>query len=115
MTTNASRMPEDRLRAELLEIWKSLLESNELTIDDDFFERGGDSLLATELVLQTEQRLGISIPDSLFRGIYDKETRGDILALPRSAAEGRLSRQWNDGAMSALFLPLRLDQSRFLS
>ena len=65
MTSNASPIPEDRLRAELLEIWKTLLESNDLTIDDDFFENGGDLLLATELVLQTERRLGISIPDSL--------------------------------------------------
>ena len=65
MTSNASLIPEDRLRAELLEIWKTLLESNDLTIDDDFFESGGDLLLATELVLQTERRLGISIPDLL--------------------------------------------------
>ena len=65
MTSKASVIPEDRLRAELLEIWKTLLESNDLTIDDDFFEKGGDSLLATELVSQTERRLGISIPDSL--------------------------------------------------
>jgi surfactin synthase thioesterase subunit/acyl carrier protein len=65
MTSKASVMPEDRLRAELLEIWKALLESNDLTIDDDFFEKGGDSLLATEMVLQTERRVGISIPDSL--------------------------------------------------
>jgi oxalate---CoA ligase len=65
MTSKASVTAEDRLRAELLEIWKTLLDSNNLTIDDDFFERGGDSLLATELVLQTERRLGISIPDSL--------------------------------------------------
>jgi oxalate---CoA ligase len=65
MTSKASVMAEDRLRAELLEIWKRLLESNALTIDDDFFEKGGDSLLAGELVVQTERRLGISIPDSL--------------------------------------------------
>jgi oxalate---CoA ligase len=65
MTLKASVMAEDCLRAELLEIWKTLLESNALTIDDDFFEKGGDSLLASELVVQTERRLGISIPDSL--------------------------------------------------
>jgi oxalate---CoA ligase len=65
MTSKVPVIPEDRLRAELLEICKTLLETNDLTIDDDFFESGGDSLLATELVLQTERRLGISIPDSL--------------------------------------------------
>jgi thioesterase domain-containing protein/acyl carrier protein len=65
MTSEAPVIPEDHLRAEMLQIWKTLLESNDLTIDDDFFERGGDSLLAAEMVLQTERRLGISIPDSL--------------------------------------------------
>ena len=65
MTPKAHPMPEDHLRAELLEIWKALLETDALSVDDDFFEKGGDSLLATELVLQTERRLGISIPDSL--------------------------------------------------
>jgi oxalate---CoA ligase len=65
MTLKGSVIPEDLLRAELLEIWKTLLETNDLTIDDDFFKSGGDSLLATELVSEAERRLGISIPDSL--------------------------------------------------
>jgi surfactin synthase thioesterase subunit/acyl carrier protein len=65
MISKASMIEEGRLRAELLEIWKTLLDSNVLTIDDDFFEKGGDSLLATEMVLEIERRLGISIPDSL--------------------------------------------------
>ncbi|MGA9009849.1 MAG: alpha/beta fold hydrolase [Xanthobacteraceae bacterium] len=65
MTSKASVIPEDRLRAELLEIWKTLLESDDLSIDDDFFEKGGDSLLATGMVSEVEQRLGVSIPDSL--------------------------------------------------
>jgi oxalate---CoA ligase len=65
MTSKACLTPEEHLRAELLEIWKALLETNALTIDDDFFEIGGDSLLASELVQRTERRFGISIPDSL--------------------------------------------------
>ncbi len=65
MTLKSSMIEEGRLRAELLEIWKTLLDSNVLTLDDDFFEKGGDSLLATEMVLEIERRLGTSIPDSL--------------------------------------------------
>jgi oxalate---CoA ligase len=34
-------------------------------VNDDFFESGGDSLLATEMVLEVERRLGIAIPGSL--------------------------------------------------
>jgi oxalate---CoA ligase len=71
MTSKASVIPEDRLHAELLEVWKNVLRSDVVTIDDDFFEIGGDSLLATEMVLQTERRLGISIPDSL---LFERST-----------------------------------------
>ena len=70
MTPNASAIPEDGVRAELLEIWKTLLKSNDLTIDDNFFEIG-DSLLATEFVSEVERSLGISIPDSL---LFDAPT-----------------------------------------
>lgn len=63
--TSVSATPEDRLCAVLLEIWKSVLRSNAVTIDDDFFEIGGDSILATDMILQAERQLGISFPDSL--------------------------------------------------
>jgi thioesterase domain-containing protein/acyl carrier protein len=63
--TQASLISDDHLHAELLEIWKTLLETDALTIDDDFFENGGDSLLATELVQHLERRFGVSVPDSL--------------------------------------------------
>lgn len=65
MVSNFSVRNEAQLRVELLELWQMLLKSSVLTIDDDFFEAGGDSLLATEMAFQAEQRLGISIPDSL--------------------------------------------------
>jgi pimeloyl-ACP methyl ester carboxylesterase len=53
------------LRTELLAIWRPLLNSVALGVDDDFFEMGGDSLLATEMVLEVERRLGLAIPGSL--------------------------------------------------
>lgn len=65
MVSNSFGRNEAQLRAELLSLWQGLLKSNDLTIDDDFFEAGGDSLLATEMSFQVEERLGIAIPDSL--------------------------------------------------
>jgi pimeloyl-ACP methyl ester carboxylesterase len=41
------------------------LKSTDLTIDDDFFDKGGDSLLATELMLELRQLTGKALPDSL--------------------------------------------------
>jgi oxalate---CoA ligase len=55
----------DRLHSELLRIWERLLESSDLSIDDDFFDKGGDSLLATELMLELRKLTGKALPDSL--------------------------------------------------
>ena len=48
----------DRLRSDILRIWSRLLETSDLSIDDDFFDKGGDSFLATELMLELRQVTG---------------------------------------------------------
>jgi oxalate---CoA ligase len=53
------------LRLEILRICSRLLESTDLSVDDDFFDKGGDSLLATELMLELRQLTGKALPDSL--------------------------------------------------
>jgi len=55
----------DRLHSEILRIFSTLLESSDLSLDDDFFDKGGDSLLATELMLELRQLTGKALPDSL--------------------------------------------------
>src|SRR5277367_5093429 len=53
------------LRSEILRICSRLLESTDLSIDDDFFDKGGDSLLGTELMLELRRLTGKALPDSL--------------------------------------------------
>jgi oxalate---CoA ligase len=55
----------DQLRSDILRICRKLLESTDLSIDDDFFDKGGDSLLATELMLELRQLTGKALPDTL--------------------------------------------------
>jgi acyl carrier protein len=55
----------DGLHSDILRIWRRLLESSDLSIDDDFFDKGGDSLLATELMLELRRLTGKALPDSL--------------------------------------------------
>ena len=55
----------DQLRSEILRICIRLLEAPDLTIEDDFFDMGGDLLLATELMLELRQLTGKALPDSL--------------------------------------------------
>lgn len=53
------------LGKELLGIWQRALTNDNLTIDDDFFECGGDSLLATQVLLEIEQLTGKSMPAAI--------------------------------------------------
>jgi oxalate---CoA ligase len=55
MTADTSFALEPSLELELLRLWNKFLNRSDLTIDDDFFESGGDSLLATDLLLEVEQ------------------------------------------------------------
>ncbi|MGY4178460.1 thioesterase domain-containing protein/acyl carrier protein [Bradyrhizobium sp. USDA 4518] len=56
------------LEAELLMLWRRLLKSDAVTLDDDFFACGGDSLLAMEMLLQLEQLIGKAVPETILFG-----------------------------------------------
>lgn len=49
---------------EILDIWARLLGTDEIGIDDDFFDKGGDSLLATEMLIEVEHLAGRPYPQS---------------------------------------------------
>jgi acyl-CoA synthetase (AMP-forming)/AMP-acid ligase II/acyl carrier protein len=65
--TISEEMPlsDDRLRSELLRIWRRLLKVETLSIDDDFFEKGGDSLLSMDLHAEIERLTGEALPESI--------------------------------------------------
>ncbi|MDA1212135.1 MAG: amino acid adenylation domain-containing protein [Planctomycetota bacterium] len=54
--------PETATQAALLSIWRDLLKRDVCEIHRDFFESGGDSLLAIGLILEIEKQLGVRIP-----------------------------------------------------
>lgn len=55
-------IPRDLLELRLMEIWEELLEVTSVGRNDDFFERGGHSLLAVQMVSRVEAELGHSLP-----------------------------------------------------
>lgn len=88
------------LQSELLQLWKKFLDRNDLTVDDDFFESGGDSLLAEELLVEVEKLTQTTVPPSLLfeagtvRQLANRLSR-DEAGLPQPAVkiggnEGRL-------------------------
>jgi oxalate---CoA ligase len=58
------------LHSQILEIWEALLGRSDIGIDDDFFEAGGDSLLATQMVCDVEQATHQQIPPSALRSVF---------------------------------------------
>ncbi|MFC4174029.1 thioesterase domain-containing protein [Microvirga sp. GCM10011540] len=76
-----SRPPLD-LQVELLQLWRRLLKSETVTIDDDFFAAGGDSLLATEMLIEIERLVGHGVPETI---LFGAETIRQLL--PRISAQ----------------------------
>jgi acyl-CoA synthetase (AMP-forming)/AMP-acid ligase II/thioesterase domain-containing protein len=56
------------LEAELLTLWRRLLKNESVTVDDDFFASGGDSLLAMEMLLEVERIVGRAVPETILFG-----------------------------------------------
>ena len=85
------------LHADLLRIWSRLLDTTDLSIDDDFFDKGGDSLLATDLMLELERLIGKPIPQTLLfetstiRTLTDRLTQTQELQLKPAVKIGAVS------------------------
>jgi thioesterase domain-containing protein/acyl carrier protein len=58
------------LQTQILEIWQRLLGRTDIGIDEDFFEAGGDSLLAVQMVCEVEAIIRERIPSSALRSVY---------------------------------------------
>ena len=72
--------PPSALEAQLLSIWRATLGVEELGVEDDFFELGGDSLMAWRLVVAAGQSLGLDLPLAV---LFERETtvRGMAVAI----------------------------------
>jgi len=55
-------LPRDEVEAVLKEIWEGLLDEGGISVEDDFFLVGGDSLMALQMFQLAEQRLGRRLP-----------------------------------------------------
>ena len=67
MTANHERqieIPKHPLEFQIMDIWQRLLQRSDIGIHDDFFEAGGDSLLATQMLLEVEAVVGGRVPQS---------------------------------------------------
>ena len=59
-----SAPPDAGWHAELLQLWKKFLKTESVSIDDDFFEKGGNSLLVMDLHMEIERLTAKPLPES---------------------------------------------------
>jgi surfactin family lipopeptide synthetase A len=57
--------PRDELESALVGIWRRVLKLEAIGVLDDFFELGGDSLAAVDIVTRIENDLGQAVPTSI--------------------------------------------------
>jgi acyl-CoA synthetase (AMP-forming)/AMP-acid ligase II/thioesterase domain-containing protein/acyl carrier protein len=55
----------DGLENTLLRLWREVLNMPTIGVDDDFFESGGDSLMAVQFILKLEEIVGHCVPHSI--------------------------------------------------
>jgi amino acid adenylation domain-containing protein len=80
-----SRAPRNSLETGLLELWQDVLKRPELTIADNFFDVGGDSLAAVSILAGIEKIIGRRVP------MYLITERPTVEGLAAALGEGTAS------------------------
>ncbi len=62
--TRETVLPDEPLQIQIAEIWQRVLKRRDIGIDEDFFDAGGDSLQATEMLLELEAQTRQTIAPS---------------------------------------------------
>jgi acyl-CoA synthetase (AMP-forming)/AMP-acid ligase II/thioesterase domain-containing protein/acyl carrier protein len=71
--------PRDTLESQLTEIWERVLAMKPVGIKDNFFDLGGNSLLAVSLIIEIEKTIGRNLPPSFLLQAPTVERLADML------------------------------------
>jgi len=70
-----SGFTEEGLHVTLARLWRKVLKTDSIALDDDFFEKGGDSLLAMDVSLELQKLIGRELPESI---LFETPTIRDL-------------------------------------
>jgi amino acid adenylation domain-containing protein len=80
--------PADDVEVKLAAIWRDLLKVERVGVTDDFFEIGGDSLMAVDLAVRVEQEFGRFVPLTAMQPAPTIRRLADVLRGAGPAAAG---------------------------
>lgn len=80
--------PKSGVEAKMLNIWNEILKIEHLSVTDDFFDLGGNSLMAVSLMARIELKFGIRLP---LATLFQHST---LRALSQKIAEGEPTVSW---------------------
>lgn len=99
--------PRNTLEIELGKIWQEVLKLDKISINDNFFDLGGQSLLAIQVVAKIQQELKIDLP---LRQMLETPT---IAKLAESIEHPLLNEKTSDSPFPVTITPLRKKGSKF--
>jgi acyl carrier protein len=77
--------PRNETEERLVAVWREILNVSEVGIHDNFFDLGGDSLLATQLIARLDDEFGV---DLSLRTLFDAPTAAElVVAVVQKRAE----------------------------
>jgi oxalate---CoA ligase len=96
-------LPDEPLQIQISEIWHRLLGRTDIGVDDDFFEMGGDSLQATEMLLALEALIHHRLePSDIKTELTIRQLTYALVSA--AAARAELLTKVKDGSGTPLFL-----------
>lgn len=82
--TGCAVIPHDSIEEQLADIWQDVLGIPRIDVDDDFFDLGGNSILAVAMLAEFEERTGHDLPLSTLL----------LTSTPSSLADAIRSKSW---------------------
>jgi amino acid adenylation domain-containing protein len=95
-STRSLTAPRNAVERTVLEVWRSVLERDDISIEDNFFDIGGDSLSALKMLLRLEERTKSRID----AGFFENPTLAKLATLIRTPPKRRATRPTIDGPRS---------------
>lgn len=73
---------------EMAQLWAEIIDVDQVEVDDHFFEIGGNSLLAIEVVRELKERAGVALPLGEFLRDPRPRAVSEALALAAGRTNG---------------------------